>query len=74
MIEKALKIIKDDMVIEITDKFYCVKGESDIYEVFIDKSKVSCTCRFWSVQGVAKRQLCSHIYAVIGYKMKKGGL
>lgn len=77
--EKALKIIKENRVFRVAESQYKVVGSTGNYDVFFDKSKVSCNCQYYCLHGCkitkinekgqetgyTKGSLCSHIMAVI---------
>ena len=50
-------------------KVYSKSG--NIYEVTV---KVSCTCRYQSVQGTPNGKICSHCLAVLNKISKEGGI
>lgn len=77
--QKALQLVDEGRVIRQSNTFFKVFGETDDYDVYFDHSRVSCTCRYYSLhgcrvtkikengdrEGYTKGAMCSHIMAVI---------
>lgn len=63
--KNGLELYKKGLTQRINDKIYFVFGKEDKYTVFLDGTRVSCTCKFFSIHGATTPRLCKHIYAAI---------